>query len=264
MRLQYLSKSDYNRGSLYWMVTKCSQQGIDQMNENLCENPGVDENIESILPVSNSDLSVHYGSKYCAFCNGQYDINTVDRWKLEILCDEVISLADPNLLAKLQAKGCNIFYRAPLGAKLRDCTPWPSYHMSTCNETGMWNSYDPLVQAACDSFVDPFNYTYKNFFCYLCNSRQRLDVDDSKCSFDDPSQINDVSPPFFALLDIDMVKRLKDDSPKLGCDPIAQFEDHKLVSHIIASLISFQSLIKANEYFHGTHLVILTSFLNVN
>ena len=86
---------------------------------------------------------------------------------------------------------------------------------------------------ACKSFVDTFNGTYKNIFCFLCNTDTDMQHDTLYCvnirQFGD--SVASVNPPFLAMLDLDAVSRVLADSA-IHCDIHTQFTDEKMVSWI--------------------------------
>ena len=221
------------------MVTQCpaDDTNVEDRDRQLCEHPGFDGNLESLQPVSDLSESTHFMNKYCAFCNGRFDISPHKEWELEIYCNDFISLADANLLNTIEDKRCNILYKPPSSAILQVCDRSTQYTISTCNATGKWNAYDKFIEMACNSFADPFNQTYKNYFCMLCNTRANLQISkDSKCDTDFDKIIS-VSPPFFAILDVNLWKGLTGDTPKLNCDTKTQFEDTKMVRFSFRCLV---------------------------
>ena len=232
---QYVNKtiSKHVSNWWYWMVIKCpvDDERIDDNDRQLCEHPGLNGDLESLQPVSDVSGTTHFMNKYCAFCNGRYDISSNYKWKLEVYCDEIISLTDENFLDIIVQKKCNILYEPPSYAILTDCKDWPKYYISTCNETGKWDSYDEFMERACNAFVDPFNQTYKNYFCMLCNTPTRFQNQDHTYCVGNHDNIISVSPPFFAILDIDLWKEQQGMVPKLTCNP-SQFKDTKLVSFL--------------------------------
>ena len=76
-----------------------------------------------------------------------------------------------NLLDRIKANRGNIFFTPPKFVKSYKPCFMPEYTIGKCNETGLWNIYDKVIVLACNSFIDPYNYTYKNVFCFLCNQR---------------------------------------------------------------------------------------------
>ena len=124
-----------------------------------------------------------------------------------------------------------------------------NYSVSSCNETGLWLHYDENIETACTSFIDPFNLTYKNYFCYMCNTENteaNTDVKNWRCDAD-PSQIKDITPPFFALLDLSTVTG-EEKSVALRCDS-SQFTDHKLVG----LFQSYRGLCHHHHHHHHHH-----------
>ena len=217
------------------MVTKCAEDTVDDSNKKFCENPGIDGNIESIVPVTDLGQGVHYRNIFCAFCSGQYDSRDFEVWKLELHCHDIISINDAHLLAKIEEKKCNIIYDLPSGVNFHKCLYWPPYTISKCNQTGQWPSYDPIIDSACEAFKDPFNLTYKNYFCYLCNTATQPISELWQCE-KEFGEIHDVTPAFFAILDVDALRKITDDVPDLSCEPKVQFEDFKMVRYIYLSI----------------------------
>ena len=41
--------------------------------------------------------------------------------------------------------------------------------VNTCKVSGLRRNFDATLKRACESFIDPYNHTYKNVFCYMCN-----------------------------------------------------------------------------------------------
>ena len=233
VKLQYLNEtlSQHHSSWEYWIVTKCpvDKRTFDDENGELCEHPGLNGNIESLQPVSDLTDTTHFRNKYCAFCNGRYDINTNNKWKLQVHCDEIISLADDDILDTIVSKKCNILYEPPTTAKLDACRDWPIYNITSCNITGKWDSYDEYIERACNAFVDPFNQTYQNYFCMLCNTPTKLQSQNHTTCRGKKDSIVSVSPPFFAILDIDLWREQQGLFPKLTCNG-TQFKDTKFVS----------------------------------
>ena len=208
-----------------WMITKCNPEIsklIDDRFTRLCNFPGQDGFLKSLVPVT--DNTFHYRNIYCSLCNG-LSTSDISFWQVEFYCSDVISLTDDNLLDKVAEKKCNIFYKSPESVPLEDCGI-PAYSISECNETGLWTAYNETIQLACDLFVDTFNLTYKNYFCFLCNTGIPDREQHGRCKTKD--DIVDVTPPFTAIFDIGSTN-IADDDDSLGCDFLTQFRDSKMV-----------------------------------
>ena len=210
-----------------WMITKCKH--VDE-NSELCENPGLHGDIESILPVSYTDKDyhvTHFMNKHCAYCNSVARGASLAYWRFEIHCSLSISLTDEHVLAIIGEHGCNMFYRPPNPFRVERCNV-PHYTISQCNQTGLWGRFNQTIDMACRAFVDPFNQTYKNYFCYVCNTDKVLPRDDWSC--EDPYNKQPTHKPSFAItLNLEVLKAMKNDE-LLGCDLSKQFADFKYVS----------------------------------
>lgn len=212
------------------MIGKCNPDitmYVDERIAALCLSPGSDKSIHSLVPVSDGVL--HYRNKYCAFCNGR-EHSILTNWKLEIACTSLISLDEVDILDKVEKKKCNLFYRPPAAVPTVRCEI-PKYSISTCNETGLWQVYNETMELACDAFVDPFNLTYKNYFCFLCNRGDVLNSSEMYCKV--TQDITDVSPPFTSLLDLGGIEaEMSTDLPK--CDVLSEFRDYKKVRRTVS------------------------------
>ena len=108
-------------------------------------------------------------------------------WYLDIDCDEVADLnyisSVDELIRQAHNKGCT--FQAYDGNEKKS-----SYKQSTClnmsrsetsfkkcNETGLWEIYDPDIRYACESiYRNPF-HLFKNVFCYMCNPSKHGDLE---------------------------------------------------------------------------------------
>ena len=147
---------------------------------------------------------------------------------MDIQNHHYISIPNGNLLEELKQQRGNIFFSPPSYVAVKECNAL-TLQISRCNETGLWKTYNKFLETACKSFLDPFNYTYKNYFCYLCNVPDILPEGTWECPFQDRvGGITNINPPFFAILDISAIKdELAHE--KLHCDP-DQIKDEVMVS----------------------------------
>lgn len=242
--LQYISSgSEFNTKDTAWLVSKCLPEAKETWNAYLCENPGTNDFLQSIVPVTELATGTNYRNKFCAFCNGATTLTGLVSWQLEIYNKIIFSITDENLLPQMRANLGNIFYRPPSYINVDDCRFSNMYTVSKCNVTGLWAVYDKFVEIACNAFSDPFNKTFQNYFCYVCNSPP-LPADHNitawECTADLENIIKDVSPPFFAILDVsDVEGETKEAS--LECLS-SQFTDLKKVMCYINLLIYFKGV----------------------
>ena len=137
-----------------------------------------------------------------------------------------IQIDSEDFLQTVEEKRCNVFYWPPATIPTKRCNI-PTYSISKCNMTGYWQEYNETIDSACEAFLDPFNLTYKNYFCYLCNKYEDHELKYCQARKD----ITGVTPPFTALLDIGEVEaEERDELPK--CDTLNQFWDYKRVRNI--------------------------------
>ena len=224
------SETHYTTDDRYWIIVRCDPVTFNATNGYLCENPGIDESVDSIVPVTELSSMVHYRNKYCAYCNGIGEDEKLINWKVKVLSFKYISLPDNKLLAKVRQVHGNIIFEIPGQYIHAHKCNVPSYEITTCNSTGLWLQYDSGIDIACQSFIDPFNFTFKNYFCYLCNSAETLTPDQWMCKSWLPNEelsIN-IVPPFFAISDVSIVKGGQS-STSFSCGT-TQFKDEIMVS----------------------------------
>ena len=229
---------NYTSPRAQWMVTKCKNNTTNGETKDKCEKPRLDPTFDFIVPVTDASSNVVYRNIFCAHCNGITDSSDLRIWDFELGCDDVLQLPEKNILSKMEEFNCSIMFNPPVDLYLEYCSI-PSYSISRCNETGLWPVYDAMTDLACNAFMDPFNFTYKNYFCYACNVRTPLTIDELWCTdawFD--IDIGDFTPSFSAILNLDKIRRWENDEI-LNCDTARQFEDYKLVR--IISLHQFKS-----------------------
>ena len=211
-----------------WMVTKCATNQTGFKSERvtkLCEDPEFDTSLESAIPVT--DEYHHFRNRYCAYCN-RVPISYLSAWNAEVFCSEMVSFTDENMLDTIRKKKCNVFYKSPRTTFYEECS-LPTYSISQCNETGLWPSFDHVAALGCSSFTDPFNSTYKNYFCYVCNTKEPIPLDTWKCS-DHTEDIPITTPQYRFSLKVDFIHEKKNEE-LLGCNSTTQFADLKMVRH---------------------------------
>lgn len=215
-----------------WMVTKCPEDWQNNTIKELCENPGKYGTFDTMVPVNIFYPNTHYRNKYCALCNSVDSSLPLRSWLLEINCERVLKMPDKNLLSSLADRQCNIVYKPPDKIPVENCIKIP-YTISRCNVTGKWKYYNELIERGCLSFIDPFNLTYMNYFCYLCNTAEPANP--LICTLPQVDNIEDVAPPCSAIMSLDVINSMIQDT-SLDCNINTQFEDNKLVGWLSLQL----------------------------
>ena len=227
---------NYSRPFPYWMIADCGHSTHDGDIIEKCENTAMVTAIDSINPVTDVATGITYKNKFCAQCNGVSDISYLVNWDFKLGCDTAPTLPISNIVSQMKEFNCSIVFKPHVNLQVHYC-PFSSYTITRCNETGLWPKYDPLIEAACQAFVDPFNSTYQNYFCYICNVHIPLNVDELWCSesfraghASEDFAFEDFAPPFSAILDLNKLRRWERNNV-LNCEQNTQFEDYKLVSN---------------------------------
>ena len=171
------------------------------------------------------NVSHVFRNEYCGFCNNA-NVLALTNFQMEIQCVETIPVTYKNFLSTFRDKKCNIFYRASDVSPALNCSI-PGYKINRCNVTGLWQVNNDTIKQACEAFIDPYNSTYRNYFCYLSNSGEIM----SPNSWDCPAplhKIHDTSLTYSVQIDVDVLAILETED--LGCDVRSQFKDYKIVS----------------------------------
>ena len=194
-----------------------------------CEDPDLTAPLQDLITVTDLRTHVHYRNRFCALCNGLDETVPLTTWDIRIACDRILFASDPNFVLNIKQRYCNLLFEFPKETATQTCV-MPPYTISKCNETKLWPIYDEAIDLACDAFLDPFNLTYKNYFCYVCNTAEPIEYDEEKCKGVKFHDFNDVTPSFSLIINLDNIIPAKSEDT-LNCDKGTQFEDHKLVKH---------------------------------
>ena len=209
------------------MVTKCHPGYSDTSVIQLCTNPGLDASVDSVLPATLVTTNEVFRNKFCVLCNNIDLRDNILYWSLDIYADGFIKFPETNLLNRIKSNRENVFFTPPKFVSNEPCY-MPAYTISKCNETGLWDVYDEETEVACNSFIDPYNHTYKNIFCYKCNREVTLQVFFENEHCDEEPTYEGENPGFIAAVSRDTVLGYNSDE-QLLCDT-NQFYDRESVS----------------------------------
>ena len=214
----------------YQLISRCSSSNPDLTIRDLCENPDADRDLETLFPVTDYSTGLDYRNQYCSLCDDQVDLDSVRRWAMDIGCENYITFTYEKLHHIIKERLCNVSFVPPDQENIEACMP---YHIAVCNVSGLWQEYNETLELACNSFIDPFNFTYKNVFCFLCNTDSKEPFDLWKCQTFDVHKrgvVTNVNPPFLAMLDLSAVLK-KRTNEHIQCNEHAQFRDDKMVRY---------------------------------
>lgn len=163
----------YNAAVPVKMLRQCTNNR-DPVVLDKCEHPDRYLDVYTKVPVTDRSTLWTYQNKFCAACNDISEDMLVF-WKMEIFCSTGTyqpSVSDLSLIFQdiLQTEDCNVKYDVPNSGISDFRLPSCSKVVSACNETGLWDFYDPVIETACLAYTSLYNYKYKNMFCYICNT----------------------------------------------------------------------------------------------
>ena len=205
-------------------MTTCNRESTNDDDIYMCETS--ESEIETVVPVTEPVTNVHYKNKYCAYCNDVDKSMQLISWKLQIYSSQYISVPRTDLLEVIRRTRSNIIFIPPGYVETHECFTNPDYNIGTCNQTGLWQKYDELVETACEVYTDAFNFTYKNFFCFLCNADTSVIDKDWNCTVKLPN-----SPPFSVVYDLNVIME-GHTTHNLVCND-SQFLDEHMVIYFI-------------------------------
>ena len=215
------------------MISRCDPAKSTDLYREDCENPVHGDSLDildKITPVTDPLTGLHYKNIFCAYCNLMDDRSSLMSWKFEIQSNKYIPFQAENFLKIIRKDRGNIIFIPPGYIAVQTCDV-PVYNISSCNESRLWDHYEERLEKACEAFIDPFNLTYKNFFCFLCNIAGSTSTEKFSCPTHATSEINRVTPPFFAILDMSVVMGERKEQ-KVHCDN-SQFVDEITVSMFV-------------------------------
>lgn len=159
-----------NAGSPVKMFRRCKQNFYGDTVVLRCEHPELFTDIFSYVPVVDTNTLMSYQNRFCAQCHG-VNMNDIVSWYVNISClHDWYNPQDlfENVRDIEKTKDCNMIYMLPnvTGLTLPKC----ERIISTCNETGLWKSYDREIENGCLGYTTIYDFKYKNVFCYMCNT----------------------------------------------------------------------------------------------
>ena len=222
----------------YQLISVCNSSSPNPTIRDLCENPDVDTYLDTLFPIADHSSNLVYRNQYCALCDEYADLDKISRWFMDIKCNTTVALTYERMLHIIKERQCSVTFKKPIKYAIQSCIP---YTISTCNETGQWRVYNETLDTACNSFVDPFNFTFKNVFCFLCNIDNREPIDLPKCA--DSSRFHSLGsfsrkpPPFLAIRNFDAILT-EQRSKQMQCKEHSQYRDDKLVRYSLHNVNS--------------------------
>lgn len=168
----------------YFVIDRCPEDHFNNFINSQCG--GINKtDVEDFLWVSDSTTGKIYQNYHCAVCHEVKDWVT---WQLRTMCRSSLQFSFASLSEFPFNDRCNIINEAPetlaeVTARYQCYIP----DISNCNVTGFWKHYNKDIEMGCQSFTQMYFETieiygviksYKNMFCYLCNTDDGTIVQD--------------------------------------------------------------------------------------
>lgn len=210
-----------------WMFSTCPHNtNVSDTILLKCERPFDSDLADTHIPVFDGHFI--YKNIYCAMCHRVQDFGL---FGIYIRCSlgEYVPLSRDSVIFDFQAPDCEIVYSVPFTVNdhlwskmsMKDHACYANENIvKTCNTTGDWMTYDPLIDAACNSYTSVFHsgngILYKNVFCYLCNSNKSY-LDQIVCSIVNTYSEEGIVPVLTRLLDFNPIESQQANSADKTC-----------------------------------------------
>ena len=156
----------------YFVTETCPETMEDDFVKEKCTGI-VAETLTDLLWVSDPDTNRIYRNKFCTKCHG---IRKYQEWQISTNCLKLLLME--NYTQNIRAyPGCRLSVITPNRNVFDNQCLVPD--ISTCNETGLWQTKDNITETLCNShslmFVKQYmlhSRVYRNVFCFKCNSPQ--------------------------------------------------------------------------------------------
>lgn len=188
------------------------------------------EDLETVVPVSNRITKQAFKNIHCAICNN-VSRDDIIYWTVNLTCTEAVflprSLTDV-VFQVLELKNCNMLFKLPEGYMPSSC----KQVISSCNVTGEWDRYDPMIEVGCAAYWSQFSdffKNYKNIFCFICNIHYSDNTTYCGAAKWHPQDVSPVS--FTALFDfrpLQMQPSNTEDVPSDNCSNGCVFDHHQV------------------------------------
>ncbi|KAL4224208.1 hypothetical protein ACF0H5_017661 [Mactra antiquata] len=184
-------------------------------------------------PVTDTFTSYTYRNRFCALCNNVSE-DRIKEWAALLKCttESFKPKNIDNIFEEiLQTETCNIIYEGN-GIEQYEAIKCDNV-IRTCNETGKWRVYNPLIEKACLAYTSVYDYIYKNVFCYMCNTN---DIQGKSACYGEPGVRVDIS--FVALLHVtpDEVKDIAVPETTNKCQTGEMYDEYKKICRGLSCL----------------------------
>ena len=200
--MNYTHNFEIERRTSHYSIVSSCPPGSDPNITSICMADMEDVEKMTIPVVTSRAFPLTYKNQYCAECNHEH-VDSLYIWPLSIEC---VFFADFNFLSsyteivnQVKERYCYVRYTPPEPNLVRGCLQdtRPSVSViDSCNQTGTWETYDPVIEQACESMYSVQYRWYKNIFCYMCNppkvlTQKIIDVcNDTGLWFPDDNTLN--------------------------------------------------------------------------
>ena len=176
----YVKKSIYNVYTpngfgvrkRYFVIESCPGTEIGGILEQKCAG-AVAVTFNDLIWVSDTKTNKIYNNRFCAECNG---VRKYKKWGLSTTCrSDLLWIQNFSENVGSFPDSCSLVVIPPNRKAYENQCLTPD--ISTCNETGLWQTKDSVIESLCKNHQMMFVkehlsmvHIYRNMFCSLCNS----------------------------------------------------------------------------------------------
>ena len=247
----------------YHIINYCP---VSEKNASLVEKCTTKEanTFEELIWVSNNTSGTIYRNRYCAGCH--HVMSNLTEWSLEAKCTNEVYNSFGSLGSFFLSGNCQLTVELPENLNVTQCLV---AKYTTCNQTGLWQSFDADVEWACQAFEAVFTAkatdrkssstyeAYRNPYCYVCNTDNSGNTD-TLCPL--PSYDSFDVSVFTSIIDFKRYQQTDDEeSTQAQCEIYEMFDEIMVGNFILLFLID-----KVNNFYYLYVLFKTSSYEKTN
>ena len=187
----------------YFVTKRCPDTINDESVKGKCDGTLADV-FSDLVWVTDTNTNKVYNNRFCAQCHG---VRKYKQWNLETSCLHFLTNANYSQKLSSFPEKCSLTITPPNRKAYQNLCISPD--ISTCNETGLWETDDTVTEELCEShpllFIEELSgrittRVYRNAFCFKCNSPPGTVIQDT-CPYHDFGEVKTIAS-FTTILNI--------------------------------------------------------------
>ena len=188
--------NEFMDSQAYMMVSACPDDFINKLIIDKCIANMEGMELSDMIPVTSKLSGLTYKNKHCLMCNEKFNAEYLVEWRVELVSngvsyhyfffpspDSVVDTFNRNSVAHT-----NIQFVPGDESLTKPCRV---YDIISCNQTGLWDTHDKLIETICiDGYQLPIIHEinnqrlkFKNIACLYCNTGGDLSGTQLSCGY---------------------------------------------------------------------------------